>query len=208
MSSIDPAFDSALYPAPTLTDLSPVRLPDFDAFLNFAQRPEHQARRLEYYDGEVLELVSQGKSSELAAWLVFFLRVYLQQAGRRDRITTTDGGYRIGEHAYIPDVALIALDKQPRASEEAYNATPPDLAVEVVSPSDRMDKLMVKVMNFVAVGTLVWVVYPRLQEIHVYAPGQTVRQLGLDDTLTGDELLPGFELPVRELFDAIRPADE
>jgi Uma2 family endonuclease len=63
-----------------------------------------------------------------------------------------------------------------------------------------MDKLMVKVINFVSVGATVWVAYPNLYQVHVYAPDAAVQQLGLDDTLTGDTASPGFELKLSQLF--------
>jgi Uma2 family endonuclease len=76
----------------------------------------------------------------------------------------------------------------------------PDLAVEVQSPG-QTDKLMAdKAAYYLANGTrMVWLVYPGKQLVEVLT--QADRQLlPIDDTLTGEPLLPGFTLPVRELF--------
>ena len=77
---------------------------------------------------------------------------------------------------------------------------PPDLAVEVVSPTDRASKIADKVANYLLAGTLLWYVYPDEQQIKVYKSGQPARTLGIDDVLDGDRVLPGFKLVVKDIF--------
>lgn len=77
----------------------------------------------------------------------------------------------------------------------------PDLAVEVVSPGDAGEVIVDKVEQYLSAGTTqVWVVYPDRKSIHVHTPGGQAQRLSMTDTLTGGELLPGFALPLSDLF--------
>ena len=76
-----------------------------------------------------------------------------------------------------------------------------DLAVEVLSPGDRASELLEKVQDWLAAGCLaVWVVDPKTQTVTVYDNRQPVVRLHSTDTLSGGDLLPGFNVPVAELF--------
>ena len=77
----------------------------------------------------------------------------------------------------------------------------PDLAVEVVSPTDRAEDVMEKVTEYFQAGVeLVWIIYPRLQLVYVYESLVKVRGLNAADTLDGGNVLPGFHIPVATLF--------
>ncbi len=76
----------------------------------------------------------------------------------------------------------------------------PDLAVEIVSPSDSATALARKVRQYLEAGThTVWVVHRKTREVHVYEQGST-RFLTEEQTLDAPELLPGFSTKVNELF--------
>src|SRR5690606_14294167 len=100
-----------------------------------------------------------------------------------------------------PDVAFVSRVKQDKLVGEGYNPNPPDLAVEVVSPSDTDRRLSIKIGNYLAAGTIVWVVYPASNEVEVYEPNTPVKILGLDDELDGGDLLPGFSLKLKAILD-------
>ena len=77
----------------------------------------------------------------------------------------------------------------------------PDLAVEVLSPGDRASEVLEKVQDWLAAGCLaVWVVDPKKQTVTVYDNNHTVVRLRSTDTLSGGDLLPGFSVPVADLF--------
>ena len=101
---------------------------------------------------------------------------------------------------YAPDVAFISVARQPELAKEGYNPNPPELAVEVVSPNDSERKMTRKVVNYLAAGTLVWLVRPEEKQVEVYATGKPVKTLGINDTLDGGTVLPGFTLKVSEIF--------
>jgi len=81
-----------------------------------------------------------------------------------------------------------------------------DLAVEVVSPTDRAEDVMEKVLEYFQAGVeLVWIIYPRLQLVYVYESLIKVRGLTAADTLDGGNVLPGFRTPVAALFPETAP---
>ncbi len=168
-------------------------------FERFVALPENAERSFEFIGGEIVEVVSNGESSEIGALFVAMLTLFVRPR-KLGRITGADGGYMIGGERYIPDAAFISIQKQPKRSRAAYNPIPPDLVVEVLSPSNSPADMRIKVVNYLRAGTAVWVVDPDLQRVEVYVPGQPPRILGVNDTLDGGAILPGFELVVKDIF--------
>ena len=103
----------------------------------------------------------------------------------------------------IPDVSFVARANMPGDRlPSGYFRGGPDLAVEVVSPSDKAGELAVKIADYLAAGTQqVWIVEPTTRTVAVYRPGGAARVYGADDTLDGGDLLPGLALPVGDLFE-------
>ena len=101
-----------------------------------------------------------------------------------------------------PDVAFVATSRIPATGiPSTYWPFAPDLAVEVVSHSDRLADVHVKIAEYFAAGTrLVWLVEPETRMVHVYRSPQRVEVVGTEEDLEGGEVLPGFRCPVRRLF--------
>jgi Uma2 family endonuclease len=104
-----------------------------------------------------------------------------------------------------PDVAFFTRDRWPApfslSREDNAWELVPDLAVEVISPTDVAESLIEKVAEYFKAGVrLVWVVYPRQALVHVYESFTSVRILTRADTLDGGAVLPGFRLPLAELL--------
>jgi Uma2 family endonuclease len=77
---------------------------------------------------------------------------------------------------------------------------PPDLAVEVLSPTNDDDEMRVKIANYLAVGTQVWVFDPDKERLEVYRPGQAPEILSGEDVLAASNVLPGFKLRLSRIF--------
>jgi Uma2 family endonuclease len=78
----------------------------------------------------------------------------------------------------------------------------PDLVVEVISPNDRYAEVDEKIAEWLAHGAkLVFEVNPRRKTVEVHRPGQPSRILGINDILDGEDVVPGWSLAVRDLFD-------
>jgi Uma2 family endonuclease len=161
--------------------------------------PENADHNFECIGGEVIEVVSNSESSEIAMLIGSFITTYVI-ANNLGRVTGADGGYMIGDERYIPDVAFISRQHQPERSREAYNPIAPDLAVEVISPSDSPALMPVKVSNYLAAHVIVWVVDPDTKSISVHAQGKTVVVYTIDDTLDGGAVLPGFTMALKDVF--------
>lgn len=74
--------------------------------------------------------------------------------------------------------------------------------IDVVSPNDEAADVNEKVREYLAAGVLlVWVVYPESRSINVYRASANNSQLSETDVLSGEDVVPGFSLPVREIFD-------
>jgi Uma2 family endonuclease len=108
-----------------------------------------------------------------------------------------------------PDVAFISFERWPEDRPMPYLGNPvdvvPDLMVEVASPTDRAEDLLEKAYEYLRAGCrLVWLVYPRLRQVHAYhQQGQPPRVFGEADTLDAGELLPGLGVPMAGLFPAV-----
>ncbi len=101
-----------------------------------------------------------------------------------------------------PDLTFVARDRLPRDLDVEADFAP-DLAVEVVSPTDTFDSLTDRVAQYLAAGTrLVWVVRPRTGAVEVYRPGVPPTMLSGDATLSGEDVVPGFQLPLRTLWES------
>jgi Uma2 family endonuclease len=97
----------------------------------------------------------------------------------------------------------LAFTRAERVAPPARGFVPaaPDLAVEVLSPDDRPGYVREKVAEWLEAGTLVvWVVDPRERTVTVHEPQRQPSVFGEADLVPGGDLLPGFELVVRELF--------
>ncbi len=170
-----------------------------EEFERLAEQPENADKRLEYIGGDVIEVVSNNYSSEIAMLIGARLLVFVREKNL-GRVTGADGGYVVSGGRYIPDVAFISKEKQPEPSHDTYNPNPPDLAVEVLSPSDEPADTRAKVVNYLRAGTSVWVVDPEKKRVEVYTPGKPADRVGLDDVLDGGDVLPGFRLAVKDIF--------
>ncbi len=99
------------------------------------------------------------------------------------------------------DVAYISRERLARACSQGYLDVAPELIVEIVSPNDRWTDLTAKLEDYFSIGVdLVWVVDPQRRRVSCYRSPTDLALLGPGDTLTAEPILPGFMLPVSELF--------
>jgi Uma2 family endonuclease len=101
-----------------------------------------------------------------------------------------------------PDVAFVQLNRlPPEDQQEGHLELAPDLVVEVVSPSDRSRNVTNKVIEYLEASVRqVWVVEPSRNVVSVYTPDRKSVMLTVEDELDGGEVLPGFRLPVADIF--------
>jgi Uma2 family endonuclease len=172
-----------------------------EEFYRFVMLPENRDRNFEYIAGEIVEVVSNNDSSEAAAMLIAYFGSYVV-TNKLGRITGADGGYVINGEDYIPDAAFMSYKRQPvRPKQVAYNPVAPDLAIEVLSPGNKPADIAIKVANYMAAGTVLWLADPETKTIDVWIPGQPVKRLRVGDFIEGGDVLPGFRLAVADIFE-------
>lgn len=169
---------------------------EFEAYIRL---PENSEKRFEFIEGEIIEAPSNPFSSEIAILIASAILAFVRPRGL-GRVTGEGAGYVVAGQKLAPDVAFVSSARQAQLAQEGYNPVPPDLAVEVVSPTDRQPEIRRKLAFYAQDGVLVWLVYPQHKRIEVYAPDQPVEIRYVGDTLTGGSVLPDFVLPVRDIF--------
>jgi len=101
-----------------------------------------------------------------------------------------------------PDVAFVRAARVGQGVPRGFFQGPPDLAVEVLSPDDRMGRILAKVRQWLDAGCdTVWVIDPDKRTVSVHRKGEEPRVLGESEVLSGGDLLPGFALSVAEVFE-------
>lgn len=103
-----------------------------------------------------------------------------------------------------PDVSFLGTERLKGQDLDAFLEGAPDLAVEVLSPSNTAAEMREKMTDYFGAGCrVVWIVDPMRKSVVIHRPDLGPVILAEDDNLTEEELLPGFSLPVREIFPAV-----
>jgi Uma2 family endonuclease len=159
--------------------------------------------RVELEDGKLIEMSPTKKiHNRISVQLLRFImrHVDVEQLGE---IVIPDTGFRLQkepEIIRIPDMAFIPKDRITPLDDDFYNIAP-DLAVEIMSPGNTVKEIDQRVVEYFAAGTrLMWVIYPKTRRVHVFTSDRDVTILNVGDTLTGGDVLPGFVLPLANLF--------
>ena len=139
-------------------------------------------------------------AAELFRRLIEFVRT--EDLGR---VVSTETGFLLApdpDTVRAPDVAFVSKSKIERAGAfRGFFPGPPDLAVEVVSPSERPADVHAKVGDYLAAGCcLVWVVDASRRQVRVHRSLLRPSILDETDTLEGEDVLPGFRVQVVRLF--------
>jgi Uma2 family endonuclease len=168
-------------------------------------------RICELIDGVLVEKTVGYYESLVAVTIIQFLGRFLE---------THDLGIVLGEagtlrilptQVRVPDVCFINWDKFPnrRLPPEPVPRLAPDLAVEVLSPGNTEAEMQRKLHDYFTAGVrLVWYVDPRTRTAKAYTAEEQCVELGEQDALSGGEVLPGFELPLKELFTKARTSPD
>lgn len=181
------------------------RLITASEFWDIAQLPENAEKRLELIDGVIVEMAPSSQiNTVIAGRIIYFLNVVVipQDLGY---VSGPDGGYTITEkNAYQPDVGFISKARHAELQGVAFPIAP-DIAFEVISPSESSNDVNKKVQRYIQAGTkLVVTVYPDNKAVYIWKKSTTgqlsAQMLTEDDTLEFGDLLPGFSLKVSDIF--------
>jgi Uma2 family endonuclease len=167
-----------------------------------------EAGRYELVEGEPREMSpASGVHGLIGSQLHGLLWVYLRSHDGGCLFMAETGFVvrREPDTVLSPDLAFLSSSKLPiREIAGGFVPMAPDLAVEIESPSNGAGELHRKVGMYLEAGTsVVWLVRPTSRTITVFRPGAVERVLALGDTLTADDLLPGFSAPLDEIFQPV-----
>ena len=159
--------------------------------------------RCELVRGEMIMMSPAGSEhGSVIVNITVALATFVKQH-RLGHVFSADTGFQIArdpDTVRAPDVAFVLRERIAGEIPKGFFPGPPDLAVEVVSPSDRASEVLAKVQDWLEAGcTAVWVVDPHTRRVSVYR-GREAAVLKEADALAGGDLLPGFSLPVAEIF--------
>jgi Uma2 family endonuclease len=159
--------------------------------------------RVELSEGELIRMAPAGaRHSRVAIRFGAILDEYVERR-QLGAVFGADGGFVLAEDTVrAPDIGFVSQARLQQAGiPDEFFPGAPDLAVEVVSPDDRAADLEKKIEEYFRAGTrLVWVVYPRRKRVHVFSNPRQMRVLEASDVLSGNDVLPGFSVPLEKIF--------
>lgn len=179
-----------------LVDPGPLTVEEFE-------RLPDEASRIELVRGHVVREPPAGfEHCGIAAQIATCLNTFVRRH-TLGKVVTGEPGFVLFDDpptVRVPDVAFVAKDRLP-ADPRGFARLAPDLAVEIVSPSNTVSEIQDKVIDYLDAGTrLVWVVEPRGRTVTVYRSRDEIRILTVGQEIEGGEVLPGFRIEVSEFF--------
>jgi Uma2 family endonuclease len=183
---------------------STVKLMTAEEFGEWVHRLENANRWFELERGEVIELPPPSKRHGAVCGNVnYVLGAYVRHQ-RKGYVTCNDSGVileRDPDTVRGPDVALYENATKFEDIHPQYGEVPPRLAVEVLSPNDRVGRVMRKITDYLRSGVgLVWLVDPEARNVTVYRPDKQPYVVEENQELTGEDVLPDLRCRVADFF--------
>ena len=185
----------------TTHQFSHEELPPEIAKMTLEEFLESDLEGYEYVKGELIPVPPTSiEHGDISMNLISLLHSYARE-NQLGRVYMPDTGFQVGERVLMPDIAFVSTDRLPTDRSKAF-PVPPDLAVEVVSPTDVSRQIEEKAFAYLEAGTqLVWVLKPVSKTVTVYRSETDITLLTRNDTLTGEDVVEGFSCQVAELFE-------
>jgi Uma2 family endonuclease len=168
------------------------------------------SKSYELVDGQLLERKTGAQSSWVGGQLYSQLERFCKEYGTGWAFPA-DSGYQCFRHepgrVRKPDASFIRYGRLPgEVLPVGWMKIPPDLAVEVLSPGDTAYEIDEKVADYQKAGVpLIWVVNPNSRTVTAHRGDGSVAILREDDELSGEDVIPGFRCPVREILPPREP---
>lgn len=166
---------------------------------------ESSAKRCELIEGKLIEMSPAGWehgiiSMSIGAKLFAFVRS--KEIGQCFAAETGFLIARDPDTVRAPDAAFVRTERLAAVDQSAaFLPLAPDIVAEVIAPSDSHGDVQAKVFQWLDCGTTaVWVLEPNSKQVTVYESRDSIRVLEVSDQLTCENLLPGFEVNVSDLF--------
>ena len=159
----------------------------------------------ELVKGELVMMTPAGSYHAQVEDNIYPLLSLFIRKNKLGRTRPSDAGFLLArdpDTVRSPDIAFIRSDRVSSTPQHGYFVGAPDLAVEIRSPNDRPGEIGRKTQEYLAAGTIVvWDIDPRTKTVTIYRKDTEPHVLREAETLTEEELLPGFSLPIKDVFD-------
>jgi Uma2 family endonuclease len=160
-------------------------------------------QKYELLDGELIMSQVPANHGAICVRLIILLGGFVQRR-KLGEVYDSSTGFRLAEDVLLsPDLSFVSkarLKKVLRAPDR-FLCGAPDLGVEVLSPSDRMQAINRKLDLYFEHGTrLIWIINWKLEQIHIYRPDSIEALTRPADILSGAEVLPGFKCRLYQIF--------
>jgi Uma2 family endonuclease len=160
--------------------------------------------RYELVNGELVNMGNSGmEHGEIGSFLGGSLSLYVR-SNQLGRVCDSSTAFSMKNgNKRSPDVSFVARERLQgiRRLPKGYFQGSPDLAVEILSPTNTVEEIHDKIVEYFENDTrLVWVIHPDEQYVLIYHSPSPDRLLRIDDSLEGEDVISGFTLPVAELF--------
>ena len=180
---------------------------DVDDLWEIVCQSENSDKHFELVNGELFEMAPAGEVHGWIAGVLFSHILFFDPNGRLGIPTVETGYYTPGNRSTVlaPDVAFRRTDRQEPPLSKTFVPVMPDLAVEIVSPSNTMPQIRRKAGIYLRHGAqLVWIVIPDRRGVEVCTLDEDgemrVEFIGVGGSLSGEDVLPGFRLQLARLF--------
>jgi Uma2 family endonuclease len=178
-----------------------------EEFWELCHSPEYAGRRLELVEGVIVEMTpTGGEHGETTVDLTLLVGNFVKR-NKLGRLSGAETAYILykspdpGQKDTVraPDLGFVRLERAPEPFGPGFIPLVPDLAVEIISPSEKVGDVEQKLRDYLRFGVrLIWMIYPG-SHVMVYSHGMVQRLIG-DDQLDGEDVLPGFSVRVSEIF--------
>ncbi len=162
---------------------------------------ENDLEGYEYVQGELVPMAAATIiHGEIGSNLHFLLASHVREK-KLGRLYITETTFQLGDRVVKPDIAFVSTERLSDDKLKGFSVAP-DLAVEIVSPSDKQYDVTEKALAYLKAGTrLVWVIEPILKSATVFRSEVDCTLLNYEDTLTSEDVVEGFSCAVAELFE-------
>jgi Uma2 family endonuclease len=162
----------------------------------------------EFIDGQAVEKSMSLQSSKVTVRLSKNLAAFVDDHNL-GHVLDAEAGYQVfsGQPLKVrkPDASFIALGRFPDEELPRGNShIPPDLMIETISPNNFAEDIEQRIADFLKAGTsLIWIVYPSTRSVWVLRQDGIAARLTEGQSISGENVVPGFSLPLASLFAGI-----
>ena len=168
--------------------------------MTLAEFLENDIEGYEYVKGELVPMSPPTRiHSKISVKVIRYLDRHVDENQLGE--VHVEATFQVGDRGLKPDVAFVSTPRLDGDENKGF-PIPPDLAIEVVSPTDVQSCVADKAFAYLNAGTpLVWVLDPRSKKVTVYRSESDTALFTCEDTLTGEDVVPGFACLVSQLFE-------